>query len=299
MGGLDPDNRRAFPWDDRAGTRSSSQSVRAALRAAPRGAGAPRRTAWRCIAAEARGLAFERRDGDRRLAVALNAGEEPVRLGLAADRTAVDGAPRGRTRCSPSVDRRRRAPSARRSTVAGRRSSCRRAPGPSSDWASSAALRHARPNERPILYSRGVRPPGGAAEQARGDRSSPRSIEPGSWSPPSTRSDPIADRDVVARRREPRPDRRRPRGRRRAPDLDRALRRPLRLDVADASADVVLGLWSAFRGVEPARDRRGRSRPAARRPPPRRPRLRAGRRLAPPRRATRVRRVEPPARARS
>jgi len=27
---------------------------------------------------------------------------------------------------------------------------------------------------------------------------------------------------------------------------------PFRLDVADASADVVLGLWSAFRGVEPA-----------------------------------------------
>lgn len=27
---------------------------------------------------------------------------------------------------------------------------------------------------------------------------------------------------------------------------------PLRLDVPDASADVVLGLWSAFRGVEPA-----------------------------------------------
>lgn len=31
-----------------------------------------------------------------------------------------------------------------------------------------------------------------------------------------------------------------------------ALERPFRLDAPDASTDVVLGLWSAFRGVEPA-----------------------------------------------
>jgi hypothetical protein len=62
---------------------------------------------------------------------------------------------------------------------------------------------------------------------------------------------PIADRDVVLV------------GASRGPIVDRLAAAgarltstepatPFRLDVADASADVVLGLWSAFRGVEPA-----------------------------------------------
>ena len=83
-GGLDPDNRRAFPWDESGWDRELLQSVRAsfALRHAER---ALRSDRVALLAAEAGGLAFERRDGDRRLAVAVNAGAEPVRLILVTD----------------------------------------------------------------------------------------------------------------------------------------------------------------------------------------------------------------------
>lgn len=82
LGGLDPDNRRAFPWDESSWDWELLQSVRAAfgLRRAER---ALRADGVATLAAEAGGLAFERRDGDRRLAVAVNAGDEPIRLSFA------------------------------------------------------------------------------------------------------------------------------------------------------------------------------------------------------------------------
>jgi len=84
MGGIDPDSRRAFPWDESRWDGVLLQSVRAAFglrRVEP----ALRADGVSVLAAEGGGLAFERRDGDRRLAVALNAGEEAVRLRLAAE----------------------------------------------------------------------------------------------------------------------------------------------------------------------------------------------------------------------
>ena len=84
LGGLDPDNRRAFPWDGTHWDRRLLESVRAAF--GLRGAEpALRADGVTVLATQASGLAFERRDGDRRLAVAVNAGEEPVRLTLATD----------------------------------------------------------------------------------------------------------------------------------------------------------------------------------------------------------------------
>ena len=191
MGGIDPDYRRAFPWDESGWDRELLESVRAAFglrRAEP----ALRADGVAMLAAEAGGLAFERRDGDRRLAVALNAGEEPVRLSLAADGTGST-APRAPRRCWPSVDRRRRRPA----LVRGRRPALDRA---------AAALR----GRRPAGLARLV-PARSAARAAdpilprcptyrwrcrAGSRrsSSPPSIEPESWSPPSTPSarSPIA-----------------------------------------------------------------------------------------------------------
>jgi cyclomaltodextrinase / maltogenic alpha-amylase / neopullulanase len=83
-GGLDPDNRRAFPWQESAWDWELLQSVRAAfgLRRAEQ---ALRADGVAVLDSGAGGLAFERRDGDRRLAVAVNAGEEPVRLRLTTD----------------------------------------------------------------------------------------------------------------------------------------------------------------------------------------------------------------------
>jgi hypothetical protein len=62
---------------------------------------------------------------------------------------------------------------------------------------------------------------------------------------------PIADRDVllVGSSRGPIVDRLATAGARLTPS---PLTDPLRLDVPDASADVVLGLWSAFRGIDAA-----------------------------------------------
>jgi neopullulanase len=81
VGGLDPDNRRAFPWDQALWDVELLQSVRAAF-ALRRAEPALRADGVTVIAAEAAGLAFARRDGDRLLAIALNAGEEPLLLSL-------------------------------------------------------------------------------------------------------------------------------------------------------------------------------------------------------------------------
>jgi cyclomaltodextrinase / maltogenic alpha-amylase / neopullulanase len=81
QGGLDPDNRRAFPWDGSIWAGDLLESVRAAFllrRSEP----ALRTGGVTLVSAAGAGLAFERRDGDRRLAVALNPGDEHLRLAL-------------------------------------------------------------------------------------------------------------------------------------------------------------------------------------------------------------------------
>ena len=92
LGGLDPDNRRAFPWDGTQWDRALLESVRASFglrRAEP----ALRADGVTMLASDGGALAFERRADDRRLAVAVNAGEEPVRLRLTADGPAASGDP--------------------------------------------------------------------------------------------------------------------------------------------------------------------------------------------------------------
>ncbi|HXG26583.1 MAG TPA: alpha-amylase family glycosyl hydrolase [Candidatus Binatia bacterium] len=94
-GGLDPDSRRAFPWDEGRWDHELLELVRGAFRlrrAEP---------ALRADGVEVRstvegGLAFERRAGDRRLGVAVNAADAPVRLdaGNAGDAGAVDATAR-------------------------------------------------------------------------------------------------------------------------------------------------------------------------------------------------------------
>ena len=88
MGGIDPDSRRAFPWDESRWDRALLGTVRAAFglrRVEP----ALRAYGVAMLATEAGALAFERRDGERRLAVAVNAGEEAVRLRLDVEDTAA------------------------------------------------------------------------------------------------------------------------------------------------------------------------------------------------------------------
>ena len=66
MGGIDPDSRRAFPWDGARWDRELLASVQAALRAAPRRAGAPVATSVAITGASGDALAFQRGDGERR-----------------------------------------------------------------------------------------------------------------------------------------------------------------------------------------------------------------------------------------
>jgi glycosidase len=84
MGGIDPDSRRAFPWDAAQWDGELYASVRAtvALRHAE-----PALRADEVVLASAAGaaLAYQRVGQDRRLAVAVNAGEELARLALARD----------------------------------------------------------------------------------------------------------------------------------------------------------------------------------------------------------------------
>ena len=84
LGGLDPDNRRAFPWDETQWDGKLHASI-SALFGLRRVEPALRADGVAMLAAEGGALTFERRDGGRRLAVALNAGEEPIRMRLAID----------------------------------------------------------------------------------------------------------------------------------------------------------------------------------------------------------------------
>ena len=79
--------------------------------------------------------------------------------------------------------------------------------------------------------------------------------------------------------------------------VSQPLRSPLAFDSGDGSSDVVLGLWSAFRGVEPTEVAEVDRVPPAGRTPPRRARLRSRRRIPPVRSGpTGIRRLEPPVR---
>ena len=106
MGGIDPDSRRAFPWDESRWDAALLESVRASFRLR-RVEPALRADGVAVLATEDGALAFERRDGDRRLAVAVNAGEEPIRLRLAAD---AWGAPDSNPDTLLAVGRREGAP---------------------------------------------------------------------------------------------------------------------------------------------------------------------------------------------
>jgi neopullulanase len=93
LGGIDPDSRRAFPWDDGSWDGKLLASVQASF-ALRRAEPALRADGVDVLAAAAAALCFERRSGDRRLAVVLNAGEEPTTLPLPADAPgAQTGAP--------------------------------------------------------------------------------------------------------------------------------------------------------------------------------------------------------------
>jgi cyclomaltodextrinase len=81
-GGMDPDSRRAFPWDEGRWDRSTLEVVRAAF--ALRGSEpALRSDELRIVATDGAALAFKRGAGARRLAVAINADVEERRLPLA------------------------------------------------------------------------------------------------------------------------------------------------------------------------------------------------------------------------
>ena len=236
--------------------------------------------------------------------VCLNAGEGPATLHL--DLPDLDGR---RWRRSRRTAGRGPRPTRPGWSTAGSRSTCR--PAAPASCASSGSASDASPRPGPPEW-------GGRCH--RNDRTTPRS--PGVSSEPClisrSNSSPAgpASPGRCRRRGEDRP---RPRGARPAGGPRGGLRRPprwrpprparcrrdlgrprcrssspLALDVPDGSLDAVVRLWSAFRGVDAARPRRGRPRPAPRRAAARRPRLRARRRQRPARPGVaRVRRLEP------
>jgi len=80
-GGKDPESRRAFPWDPGRWDSDLLETTRATFRL--RGAEAALRSDGVTFLSAGDGaLAFERRDGAGRLAVALNAGEAAASLAL-------------------------------------------------------------------------------------------------------------------------------------------------------------------------------------------------------------------------
>jgi cyclomaltodextrinase / maltogenic alpha-amylase / neopullulanase len=87
-GGKDPESRKAFPWDPERWNADLLETTRATFglrRAEP----ALRSDDVSFLSSAGEALAFERRDGDRRLAVAVNAGEAEAALAL----TGVEGYP--------------------------------------------------------------------------------------------------------------------------------------------------------------------------------------------------------------
>jgi glycosidase len=83
-GATDPDCRRAFPWDERAWDHELRDLVRALVR--ERHGDATLRSDHVAIVGAAGGaVAYERRSGDARSIVAVNAGDDPARLDLHLD----------------------------------------------------------------------------------------------------------------------------------------------------------------------------------------------------------------------
>jgi cyclomaltodextrinase len=82
MGGIDPDSRRAFPWDAAHWDHELLASVQASLALRHREP-ALRADGLVVVAAAGAGLAFQRHGAGAPLAVALNAGDEPIELALA------------------------------------------------------------------------------------------------------------------------------------------------------------------------------------------------------------------------
>jgi cyclomaltodextrinase len=86
QGGIDPDSRRAFPWDESRWDRVLFDSIRGILHTRHEHAEL-RSDELTVTAAVGTGLAY-RRGADGGVAVAVNPGDEPVALGLGAARTA-------------------------------------------------------------------------------------------------------------------------------------------------------------------------------------------------------------------
>lgn len=87
-GGNDPDCRRAFPWDEPAWDHDLRAFVRG-LVGARAAEPALRAGQVNIVAAVGGAVAYERRDGDTRLVIAINAADDPVQLELRLD--AADG----------------------------------------------------------------------------------------------------------------------------------------------------------------------------------------------------------------
>ena len=90
MGGIDPDSRRAFPWDRSRWNAELLTAMREAF-ALRRAEPALRADEVVTGAAIGHGVAFGRRADDRRLAVAINAGDVPVVLPIGVAGSATDG----------------------------------------------------------------------------------------------------------------------------------------------------------------------------------------------------------------
>jgi cyclomaltodextrinase len=89
-GGIDPDSRRAFPWDEGRWDRALLGAVREAF-ALRRAEPALRSDDLEVAATAADAIVLTRRAADREIAVAVNAGDEPMTLPLAADGRAPAG----------------------------------------------------------------------------------------------------------------------------------------------------------------------------------------------------------------
>jgi glycosidase len=83
VGGIDPDSRRAFPWDASSWENELLAFVRAAF-ALRRGERALRSDGVNVLTTSGAALAFERATDGRRLVVAINPGAEAVSLSTAA-----------------------------------------------------------------------------------------------------------------------------------------------------------------------------------------------------------------------
>jgi len=99
-GGKDPDSRKAFPWDPARWEADLLHATRATF-ALRRAEPALRSDGVTILAAASGALAFERRAGERRLAVALNAGDAGTSLHLGAGGAAEVMLATGRGRLQP------------------------------------------------------------------------------------------------------------------------------------------------------------------------------------------------------